>query len=399
MLRGVPHFFIASLSPQIRWWRNWWPRKVYFNGRTWITVRSLNRGKSPGLVSLPPEFYVVFWDQVGPLILDSINVAIKQGSFHRDQRNALITLLFKKGKDPLECSSYRPISLICRDIKMFSKVLATRIEKNSYILIKQGFLKEGWHQKIWEGSYILLTFLMLTKKIVLYFHSMPKRLLSAYGYLWMVLEKFGYGQKFISTLNVLYGAITASVLTGTFQASAFNLNRGTRQGCPCSPLLFVLSLEPLAQAIRESEVISPITVDQSRHYLSLYADDCLLFFSNIQESLPHRLALFNNFHNLTGYKINWSKSALLPLNQAAKKASLPAGIPVCSSFTYLGIEIYPNLHRIVYESFHGVKKKIASDLQRWGSLQVSMQGRVSTIKMNVLPRINFLFFMIPLDPL
>lgn len=107
-------------------------------------VRSLNRGKSPGLDGLPPEFYVVFWDQVGPLILDSINFAIKQGSFHRDQRNALITLLLKKGKDPLECSSYRPISLICGDIKFFSKVLDTRIEKVVGKLIhfdQTGFLK------------------------------------------------------------------------------------------------------------------------------------------------------------------------------------------------------------------------------------------------------------------
>lgn len=91
-------------------------------------VKSLNRGKSPGLDGLPPEFYVVFWDQVGPLILDSINYAIKQGSFHRDQRNALITVLLKKGKDPLECSSYRSISLICGDMKIYSKVLVTRME-------------------------------------------------------------------------------------------------------------------------------------------------------------------------------------------------------------------------------------------------------------------------------
>lgn len=51
-----------------------------------------------------------------------------------------------------------------------------------------------------------------------------------WGYLWMVLEKFGFGQKFISMLKVLYGGITASVPTGTFQSSALILNRGTRQG-------------------------------------------------------------------------------------------------------------------------------------------------------------------------
>lgn len=136
--------------------------------------------------------------------------------------------------------------------------------------------------------------------------------------------------------------------------------------------------------VRDSKVISPITVDHSRHYLSLYADDCLLFLSNIQESLPQVMTLFKYFHNMSGYKINWSKSAILPLNSAAKNVQLPADIPICMSFTYLGIEIYPNLNKIVNENFCGIKKKEEQDLKRWGSLQVSMQGRISTIKMNIL---------------
>ncbi len=49
-------------------------------------------------------------------MLNSFNFAIEHGVFHRDQKTSLISLLLKKGKDPLDCSSYRPISLIpCRD--------------------------------------------------------------------------------------------------------------------------------------------------------------------------------------------------------------------------------------------------------------------------------------------
>ncbi len=69
------------------------------------------------------------WDTVGALILDSINYALEHKTFHRDQKTALITLLLKDGKDPMECSSYRPISLICGDIKLYAKALTLRLDK------------------------------------------------------------------------------------------------------------------------------------------------------------------------------------------------------------------------------------------------------------------------------
>ena len=89
---------------------------------------ALNRGKAPGPDGFPPELYMELWEVVGPLLLSSYEEAIAKGEFHRDQRTALITLLLKKGKDPLECSSYRPISLINCDPKIYAKVLALRLE-------------------------------------------------------------------------------------------------------------------------------------------------------------------------------------------------------------------------------------------------------------------------------
>ncbi len=94
-----------------------------------VSLKSLQKGKSPGLDGLPPELYLEIWDLVGILMLNSFNFAIEHGVFHRDQKTSLISLLLKKGKDPLDCSSYRPISLIPCDLKIYAKVFASRLEK------------------------------------------------------------------------------------------------------------------------------------------------------------------------------------------------------------------------------------------------------------------------------
>ncbi len=38
-------------------------------------------------------------------MLNSFNFAIESGVFHRDEKTSLISLLLKKGKDPLDCSA------------------------------------------------------------------------------------------------------------------------------------------------------------------------------------------------------------------------------------------------------------------------------------------------------
>ncbi len=133
-----------------------------------VSLKSLQKGKSPGLDGLPPELYLEIWDLVGILMLNSFNFAIAHGVFHRDQKTSLISLLLKKGKDPLDCSSYRPISLIPCDVKIYAKVFASRMEKVIHSLIKED-------QTICVDSFIFLTLRTPTQHLVRSFHLMQKK--------------------------------------------------------------------------------------------------------------------------------------------------------------------------------------------------------------------------------
>ena len=71
-----------------------------------------------------------FWPLVGTLLVDSLNYAVEFAvNLSNTQKQAIITLIEKKGKDKRLVKNWRPISLINVDAKIASKVLAKRMEK------------------------------------------------------------------------------------------------------------------------------------------------------------------------------------------------------------------------------------------------------------------------------
>uniref|UniRef100_A0A3Q0RWB8 Reverse transcriptase domain-containing protein n=1 Tax=Amphilophus citrinellus TaxID=61819 RepID=A0A3Q0RWB8_AMPCI len=73
-----------------------------------------------------------------------LNNSFGTGALPPSFREANISLILKKSKPPENCRSYRPISLLNVDLKILSKILATRLENILPLLIKAdqtGFIK------------------------------------------------------------------------------------------------------------------------------------------------------------------------------------------------------------------------------------------------------------------
>lgn len=61
-----------------------------------------------------------------------------------------------------------------------------------------------------------------------------------WSFLYKVLEKYGFHDNFIETIVMLYTKPTARIKINGNLSNTIELERGTRQGCGLSPLLFSL---------------------------------------------------------------------------------------------------------------------------------------------------------------
>lgn len=367
------------------------------------SIRAMQSGKAPGPDGFPIEFYKKFSLQLSPLLLNMFNHSLDQSKLPSSLTQAHITVLLKPDKNALDCSSYRPISLLNVDVKILSKVLASRIENIIPDIISQdqtGFIK-GRH------SFINI------RKLLNVVHSPasesnPEVVISLdaekafdrveWEYLFAVLDKFGFGSKFISWIRLLYHQPKAAVVTNKITSQYFSLSRGTRQGCPLSPLLFVLAIEPLTSMLRSSQSINGIKRRGIEYKVSLYADDLLLYITDPLSCISQVVNILKDYGYFSGYKLNFSKSICFPINNMADQI-IDTDLPFCiskSGFKYLGINITRSYTDLFKANYNPILKKLESDLQRWSVIYLSLAGKINCVKMNVLPRLLYLFQSLPI---
>ena len=83
--------------------------------------------KSLGNDGLTVEFFLAFWPLLQKLVVDSLNYAFEYSKLSNSQKQAVITLIEKKGKDKRLVKNWRPMSLRNVDAKLGSKTLAKRL--------------------------------------------------------------------------------------------------------------------------------------------------------------------------------------------------------------------------------------------------------------------------------
>lgn len=192
----------------------------------------------------------------------------------------------------------------------------------------------------------------------------------------------GFPPFFLRWIQIIYTKPAARVRVKGWVSSGFPIGRGTRQGCPLSPILFALALEPLACKLRQLRVNAALNFWQRPLIVSLYADDMLLYVREPKTYLPGLLREYVKFEGVSGLGINWTKSVVLPLT--AGTAEVATEYPLSwarDPVKYVGVWVHRDPVQVITMNYGRIILQLTEKTERWSHLPHSLADRIAVIKM------------------
>lgn len=179
-------------------------------------LKTTKNNKSPGSDGFPSEFYKVFWVDIKRYFAASVKYSYNKGELSITQKQGVISLLPKKGRDLLWLKNWRPISLLNQDYKLIAKVLAMRMKRHLTKIIhsdQTGFIENRY---IGENITRIMNIMdyVEKQKIAAVVISIDYEI--AYDcvewkYMHKVLEYFNFGPQIRKWISILYADTSSCI--------------------------------------------------------------------------------------------------------------------------------------------------------------------------------------------
>lgn len=276
-------------------------------------MKQLPQGKSPGVDSIPAEFYQELWDDIGAYVFNFVSESIQQ-CFLEEELNISKIALLPKSEDRIRIHNYRPIPLLNTLYKIVAKVYANRMKPllHNWILPSQtGFVT---NRCILDNIFLAFGSIAWAKEnqqnlsmLLLDFEKAYDKV--NWTFLRKVMIKMGFHTMWINQVMPLNDNASASVIVNGEISKTFRLQRSVRQGCPHAPYLFLLTVDVLGQMLQHPEcgVQGLRLPDQTVITNQMFADDTLMLLDGTRDNLDMALNVINRFGAASGAKLNLHK--------------------------------------------------------------------------------------------
>ena len=353
-------------------------------------LRELNNGSSPGLDGLSTEFYKVFWCKIAKLLVSSFNFSFDKGSLSYSQKLAVITLIHKGKELPKnKLSNWRPISLTNTDYKILAKTLALRVVgvidkivgKDQCAYVKGRQITDNLRtidDVIEYLKYKNKPGVLLAIDFSKAFDSISRK------FMINAFKKFGFGVQFTKWVQIIMSENRSSIGYNGWVSGTFKVERGIRQGCPFSPLAFIIGIEFLALRIRNDHRMKGIKIGNDLVdkiiKVILYADDVTLLLKD-KEDLKLALDILDRFKDISGLSINRTKSEVMWLGSNVNLANEGLGLKWVNETKILGIFFSNRISTSQNEKNWKTRiENVKRIIKTWEKRNLSIIGKICIIK-------------------
>ena len=215
-----------------------------------------------------------------------------------------------------------------------------------------------------------------------------------WNFLQRVLSTFNFGPGFHRWIQLFYSNVESAVVINGWTSAFFRPSRGVRQGCPLSPLLYVLKIEVLAANIRASPDISGVSLPHSLEQFksSGYADDTTVAVTTYA-AIEATFNIYTQYEAASGAKLNRSKSMGIWLGSWKHRTDTPFGLDWVKQLPLLGAPFSSGDYS--RPTWDPVVSKLESRLSAWSGRKLSFQGKTTVINMLALSQVWHLCHVFP----
>ena len=189
-------------------------------------------------------------------------------------------------------------------------------------------------------------------------------------------------------------------MNNSFTTGPFQILRGVRQDDPLSANLFIICLEVLAISVRGNHEIQRIMVDKEEIKLEIFADELTAFLGNTR-SLEVLILAADLFGQCSGLVTNSEKTECMFLGNSSPAAEVEfissKNIRIENVIKILGIYFAYDVSLRKKLIFDEVVKSIKQKLQLWKWRDLTILGRIQTVKTFVIPVLLYRASLICLD--
>ena len=312
-------------------------------------IKKLKSGRAAGLDEILAEMLKCSSPVAVQLICRFFNAIFSRGHFPKVWTKSSIVPIFKKG-DPSNPDNYRGICLASIFSKVFTSIITKRIqnwaEYENIIDEEQAGFRKGYttidNMFILQG--IIHKYLTRKRKLYVGFVDFKKAFDTVDRLtLWKILEMYGMKGRMLNILKDMYSSVWYCVKCNGSCTNLFKCNRGLKQGCKASPIIFSLLISYVAKMVnlkgRHGIQLMPESIII---HLLMFADDIALV-SDTPVGLQNQLNVLFEESGKLGLTVNTEKTKIVVFRNGgflAEREKWFLGetrLNVVNEFKYLGV--------------------------------------------------------------